>query len=196
MIFDPYVLLVLSLLGLLGFVVILFVPSLSEFKRPRDKGPRRVLRRTLHKLNVWADERALGVDLLKISGDVSFPPGFELEEDVVVEGSLTVGDRCHFHRCVKAKGDVDVGSDVVIGGNLVAGGSVYTEDGTVIGGSIEARDNVKLGERVFVRLSVVSGGNVELFENSEVEKNILAQGVIRVIKHPRLEFLSAMEDIG
>jgi len=196
MFLDPLVLMVVLLLVSFGFVLILFVPSLLEIKRPRDRGPRKIVKASLNKLSVLADVHASDGDIIKISGDVCFPSGFEVEENVVVVGSLAVGDRCHFHKSVKAKGDVQVGSDVVIDGNVVADGGVSVGDGTVIGGSIEARGDVKLDERVFVRLSVVSGGNVELFESSEVKNNILAQGVIRVLKQPRLEFLSNIEDIG
>jgi len=193
---DPWVLMVVLFLFSFGFVIALFLPSLLEIKRPRDRGPRKIVKATLNKLSAVADVRVLGGDIIKISGDVSFPSGFEVEENVVVEGGLTVGDRCHFHKSVKALGDVDVGSDVVVGGSLVADGSVDVGDGTVIGGSIDARGDVRLGERVFVGLSVVSGGDVELFESSEVEKNVLARGVVRVLRFPRFEFLSVIEDIG
>jgi bifunctional N-acetylglucosamine-1-phosphate-uridyltransferase/glucosamine-1-phosphate-acetyltransferase GlmU-like protein len=187
---------VVLLLVLLGFVMILFVPSLLEMKRPKDKGPRKIVKETLGKLNALSNVRALEGDLIKISGDVCFPSGFEMEENIVIEGSLTVGDRCHFHKSVKAGGDAHIGSDVIIDGNLVVDGGVDVGDGTVIGGSIDARSDAKLGEKVVVRFSLVSGGNVELFENSEVAKNILAQGVIKVLKQPRLGFPSTVEDIG
>jgi predicted acyltransferase (DUF342 family) len=192
---DPLVLLVLLLLASLGFIVILLVPSLLEVKKPKDRGPRKIVKATLNKL-AGADVRVLNGDVIKISDDVCFPSGFEVEENVVVNGSLTVGDRCYFHKSLKAEGNVKIGCDVVFGGNLVADGSVDIGDGTVIGGSIDATGDVKLGEKVFVRLSVVSGGNVELYENSEVKKIIVTHGMIRVLEQPRLECLSALEDVG
>ena len=37
---------------------------------------------------------------------------------------------------------------------------------------------------------------LELHENGEVKKNILTYGVIRVLKCPKLDFPSALDDIG
>jgi len=196
MFLDPLFLMVVLLLVSFGFVLILFFPSLLEIKKPKDRGPRKIVEESLNKLSDLVDVQTSDGNIVKISGDICFLSGFEVEENVVVEGSLAVGDRCHFHKSVKAKGDVQIGNDVVIDGNLVADGDVSVWDGTVIGGAIDARGDVKLSERVSVRLSVVSGGNVELFESSEVKNNILALGVIRVLKQPRLDFPSTVEDIG
>jgi hypothetical protein len=51
---------------------------------------------------------------------------------------------------------------------------------------------------VFVGGAVVSGGDVELFENCEVVGAVLAgeRGAVRVLKVPRIEFPSAVEDLG
>jgi predicted acyltransferase (DUF342 family) len=196
MVLDPLFLMIILFAVLLGFVMILFVPSLLEIKRPKDKGPRKIVKWTLNKLNVSSSAQTLSGDIIKIPYDICFPSGFEMEINVVVKGNLTIEDKCHFHKSLKGKRDVTIGNDVIIDGNVVADGDVSVGDGTVIGGSIDASGDVKIGEKVFVRLAVVSDGNVELFENSEVLKNISAQGTIRVLKQPRLGFPSTIEDIG
>jgi len=42
---------------------------------------------------------------------------------------------------------------------------------------------------------VVAEGDVERYENSEVKKNILTHGVIKVLKYPKLDLPSTLEDI-
>jgi len=194
--FDDALILLLGLLSVLvGFVFVLFVPSLWEIWKPRDKGPRRVKDATLEKLGVKV--RRLSGDCVRLLGDFSVPDGFEFEENVIVEGCLCVGDRCHFGKSLKVLGDVAVGCGVVVDGNLVVEGNVNVMDEVVIGGSVDACGDVRLGEKVFVGGSVVSGGDVELFENCEVVGGVLTgRGAVRVLRVPRIEFPSAIEDVG
>ncbi len=81
---------------------------------------------------------------------------------------------------------------MVVNGNLVAGGDFSVGQGTIMGGSIDGRRNVKLNEKFTVGFALVSGGNVEMFESSEVAKNIYAQGVIKVLKQPKIGFPSSV----
>ena len=193
---DALVLLLGLLFVLAGFIFVLFVPSLWEIRKPRDKGPRKVKDATLERLGVKV--RRLSGDFVRLKGDLTLPEGFEFEENVVVEGCLRVGDRCHFGKSLKVLDDVVVGFGVVVDGNLVVEGDVSVLDDVVIGGSVDARGNVRLGEKVYVGGSVVSGGSVELFENCEVVDGVMAgeRGAVRVLKVPKVEFPSAIEDVG
>jgi len=180
-------LLPLLLLVLFGVIAVLFLPSLLEIKKPRDKGPRKLeetdLQQIVESSQVPDDAEVcrLNEPLIRLTGDKEIPAGSEIKENVVVEGSLTIGDRCKFLRSAKASGNMMVGTDVFIGENLVAGGMVNLERGTVVNGSIDARGSVKLGENVSVGCSVVAGGDVELQENSKVRRSIFANGCIRVV---------------
>jgi predicted acyltransferase (DUF342 family) len=193
---DALVLLLILLFVLMGFVFVLFIPSLWEIRKPRDKGPRRVNDATLKKLGVKV--RRLNGDFVRLLGDLSLPDGFEFEENVMVEGYLHIGNRCHFGKSVKVLGDVVVGCGVVIDENLVVEGKVNVLDEAVIGGSVDARGDVRLGEKVFVGGAVASGGDIELFENCEVVGGVMAgeQGAVKVLKMPRVEFPSTIEDVG
>jgi len=192
---DALVLLLVLLFLLVGFVFVLFVPSLWEIRKPRDKGPRRVRDATLKRLGVKV--RRLNGDFVRLLGDVCLPDCYEFDENVVVEGCLTVGDRCHFGRSLKVLGDVTVGCGVVVDENLMVEGDLNILDEVVVGGSVDARGDVRLGEKVFVGGSVVSGGDVELFENCEVVGGVFpGRGVVRVLRVPKLEFPSAVEDVG
>jgi len=223
---DPLLLTLLLLISALFFFVLVFLPPIIEILKPKDKGPRRMLKTPLQKIMRSSSKLAptskprsvdnpkapkdlqdflekvglkicrVGEDTIRIFGDAAFPPNLEVSDNIVVEGALTVGDSCVFHGSVKAKGDVSVGNAVVVRGNLVSNKNVNIQDDAVIGGSVHAEGSVRLGEKVYVGLSVVADGDVELFENSEVKKNILTNGVIKVLKNPILDFPLSIKDIG
>ena len=79
---------------------------------------------------------------------------------------------------------------------MISKGNIDIKDETVVDGLVHSAGSVRLGEKVFIGLSVVGDGDVELYENSEVKKNILTHSVIKVLKYPRLDLSSALEDIG
>lgn len=138
------------------------------------------LRRTLIDL----DGRRISkpsMDVIRISGDVELPSDIEMREKLVVDGSLTVGDRCNFHRSIEVLNDVKIGSGVVIEENLIVGGIADIGSDTVIKGSVDAKGAVCLGQNVCVWLSLSSGGDVELCENVRVAGNILSSGCIHVL---------------
>ncbi len=173
---------IFSVLALCGFALLFFLPAFLELKRPRDKGPRRVEETTMgfNRKKVLK----LGVDTVRIMSNMEFPSDFEAKENVVVEGSLVIGDRCHFYGSVKASEDVEIRSKVVIEGSLIAGGAVKLGRDAKIKGSVDAKRSVHLGENSFVGLALTSGGDVEMRRGARVFKNILSQGHVRVLKTP------------
>lgn len=225
MFLDPFLLMLFLLIAALVFVVLVFSPLVIEFKKPRDKGPRRIFRMPFERrirssgkkpitiglnsignsstaknlediLNkAGAKTAKIGKDTTRVFSDVVFSPRFEVSDNIVVEGALTVGDFCVFHRSIKAKGSLHIGSGVVIKGNVVSKGNVTILDDVVIGGSVHSEGSVKIGENVFIALSVVALGDVELHENSEVKKNILTRGVIKMQRHPRLDLPPGLDEI-
>lgn len=107
------------------------------------------------------------VDIIRLAGEVELPSDIEMKENLVVDGSLRIGNRCRFHRSVKVSKDVHVGSDVIIEGNLIAGGSMELGNGSVVNGLVDSRGPVVLGRNVSVRRSLTSGGDVELHKTPE-----------------------------
>jgi len=223
---DPLLLMTLLLTAALGFAVMVLSPLIIELRKPKDKGPRRIpktpserrlrsigkkpARINLNETECSGRSRNLqdalneagvkvtriGRDTLRIFGDFAFLPRFEVSDNVVVDGALKIGDSCVFHRSVKAKGNVFIGNRVVIKGNLLSEGDVTMLDEVVIGGSVHSEGSVTIGENVFVASSVVAVGNVELYENSEVKNNILTRGAIKVLRHPKVELPSSIDEIG
>ena len=226
MILDPLLLVAFLLIAALGFAVLVFLPVIIELRKPKDKGPRRILKTPLERrirsigkmpacvrsdvtecsshggnLQDVLDKAGvkairIGRDTLRIFGDISFLPHYEVSDNIVVEGSLGVGDDCVFHRSVKAKGNVFIGNRVVIKGSLLSEEDMVMLDEVVIGGSVHSEGSVTIGENVYVSLSVVAVGDVTLFENSEVKNNILTRGVIKVLRHPKVDLPSSIDEIG
>ena len=222
---DPLLLTIILLTAAFGFVGLVFSPLIIELEKPKDKGPRKIPRLPLERrlrtrktpTNISPDETEstghftnlqevlnkagakstlIGKDTVRILGDFAFPPRSEVQENVVIEGTVKIGDSCVFHQSVKAKGNVSVGNRVVIKGNLVSNGDVTLLDEVVIGGSLHSDGSVTIGEKVFVSLSVVAIGDVELYENSEVKNNILTRGSIKVLRSPRVDLPSSIDEIG
>ncbi len=225
MILDPFLLMTILLIAAFGFIGLVFSPLIIELRKPKDKGPRKIPRTPLEKrlrthkrstngnsgetkpasysTNLQEALNETGVkstriseDTVRIFGDFVFPPRSEVQDNVVVEGAVKIGDQCVFHQSVKAKGDASVGNRVVIKGNLVSNGDVELLDEVVIGGSLHSDGSVTIGEKVFVSLSVVAIGNVELYQNSEVRNNILTRGAIKVLRPPKVDLPSSIDEIG
>ena len=222
---DPFLLMVILLVTALAFVVLVWSPLIIELKKPKDKGPRRILKMPFERrirsspkkpvtvgYNITGTSNVkslqdilneaglkttrIGSDTTRIFSDVAFAPRFEVSDNIVVEGALIIGDSCVIHRSVKAKGNLHVGNGVVVKGNLVSEGNVTILDDVVIGGSVHSEGSVRIGENVFIALSVFAVGDVELYENSEVKKNILTRGVIKVLRHPTVDLPSTIDKIG
>jgi predicted acyltransferase (DUF342 family) len=175
---------------------------LRTSKTPRSTNPSKT-ETTDHSSNLQdilkeagAKSTRIGKDIVRISGDFVFPAQSEIQDNVVIEGTVKIGDDCVFHQSIKAEGNAAVGNRVVIKGNLVSNGDVKLLDEVVIGGSLHSDGSVTIGEKVFVSLSVVAIGDVELYENSEVKNNILTRGTIRVLRPPRVDFPSSIDNIG
>ncbi len=203
-------LIILLILALGGFTIFLFLPAILELKRPRNHGPRRILKGTgetalgspglmlpffvkeyipegLQRTLVNLNEKKISkidTDTIKIFGDVEFPSEIEMLENIVVEGRLTIGDDCCFHGSVQASEDVKIGCNVIMEKDLVAGKDIIIDKNTVINGSVNAKGSVHLGPNALVRLSLFSGGNVELGEGAKVVKNIISGGFI--VSHENL----------
>lgn len=222
---DPFLLMTILLIAAFGFVGLVFSPLIIELKKPKDKGPRKILRMPLEQYlrtnktptNASSDETnptrhttdlqvalneagtkstRIGEATVRILGDFVFPPRSEVQDNVVVEGAVKIGEQCVFHQSIKATGSAFVGNRVVIKGNLVSNGDVRLLDEVVIGGSLHSDGSVTIGERVFVSLSVVAIGDVELYENSEVKNNILTRGAIKVLRRPKVDLPSSLDEIG
>jgi predicted acyltransferase (DUF342 family) len=138
----------------------------------------------IHALNNLEGKEILKtrVDTIRLVGEIKLPSDIEMRENLVVDGSLKIGNGCHFRRSVKVSKDVQIGNDVVIQENLIAGGSVKLGNGSVVNGLVDSGGSVLLGRNVAIGLSLTSGGDVELYENVRVGKGITSRGYVLVRK--------------
>jgi len=216
---DPLNLLFVLFATASGFAVFTLLPSILEVLRPKDWGPRRILRRPLHErikrsstlksessqagdVGVSKDLEAalkdagvkslrIGRDTVRVLGNIAFKADLEVFENVIANGSLDVGDHCVFHGSIKSYGNLSVGNSAIVEGNVLSERDINMKNDAVIVGSVHANGSVRIGEKVYIGLAVVAEGNVELFENSEV-KNILTRGLPKVQPSPQIDLPSSM----
>jgi len=152
-------LLVLLIMALCGFTVFLFLPSILELKRPRNHGPRRILKDQIKGI----DATVIGAPRLEIP---FFAKGYIPENLQQTIMSLD-GKKISKIDADTTKIDISVGKN------------------TVINGSLNAKGSVQLGPNALVRLSLFSGRNVELSQGAKVTKNIISGGFI--VSHKNLK---------
>lgn len=216
---DPLHLWLLLVAAASGFAAFSFLPSMLEVLRPRDRGPRKILKKPLHERirrspvlgsvpNLKGDvelskdlkaalkdaglrSQCIGKGTVRVLGSIKFKSHAEIFETLIVNGNMFVGDHCTFHGSVKSYGDMSVGSFDVVKGNLLSDRDIEIGDDAVVAGSVHAGGSVRIGERVYVGRTVVAGGTVELFENSEV-RNVLTRGSVKVRPSLELDLPSSM----
>lgn len=218
---DPLNLWLLLLATASGFAAFTFLPSVLEILKPKDKGPRKILRRPLHdsirhpsKLRSRLDSKSIdyreisedlkaalkdadvkyqriGRNTVRVLGDLKLKANLKILENLVVRGGLVVEEHCVFHGSIKTYGNVSLGNSVIVEGNLLSKRNIDLKECAVIAGSVHTDGSVRIGEKVYVGLSVVAEGDVELFENSEV-KNIMTRGSIKVLPPKRLDLPLSM----
>ena len=125
------------------------------------------------------------------SGPVSVSVDAEIEDDDgTVVGSISLQRNYALQTTYEVppaqteNGDIDTGSDVVVGengqvkGSVDSGGSVSLDENAQVKGSIGADGNVSLGENAQAKDSVDAGGNVSLGENAQIKGTVEAGGSV------------------
>ncbi|MCW4054666.1 MAG: hypothetical protein NWE84_07090 [Candidatus Bathyarchaeota archaeon] len=93
---------------------------------------------------------------ITISGDMEIPSGTTINKNLIVKGSLKIGDNCRVHGRFLAIDDIKVGSDTIIDGDLISGGNVFVGPRSLVAGLVQANGIVEIEEDV-----VVEGGYVQ-----------------------------------
>ncbi len=73
-----------------------------------------------------------------VDGDVEIPSGTNIDKDLVVRGSLKIGDNCRGHGKLQVSKDITVGADTIIDGDLISGGNIFVGPRSLINGVVEA----------------------------------------------------------
>jgi len=77
-------------------------------------------------------------NLTTVDGDVEIPSGTNINKDLVVKGSLKIGDNCRGHAKLKAFKDITIGADTIIDGDLISGGNIFVGPRSLVNGVVEA----------------------------------------------------------
>ena len=93
---------------------------------------------------------------ITISGDMEIPSGTTINKNLIVKGSLKIGDNCRAHGRFLAIDDIKVGSDTIIDGDLISGGNVFVGPRSLVAGLVQANGIVEIEEDV-----VIEGGYVQ-----------------------------------
>lgn len=79
------------------------------------------------------------------SVDLKIPPLRQWGGDLVCQGNLELGARCHVRGSLKAYGDLGLGAGTQVEGSVVAQGDVLVGAGSAVGGSVMSETAVVLG---------------------------------------------------
>jgi predicted acyltransferase (DUF342 family) len=79
------------------------------------------------------------------NADLKIPPLRQWGGDLVCQGDLELGARCHARGSLKAYGDLGLGAGVRVDGSVVAQGEVLVGAGSTVGGSVVSETAVVLG---------------------------------------------------
>jgi predicted acyltransferase (DUF342 family) len=79
------------------------------------------------------------------NADLQIPPLRQWGGDLVCQGDLELGARCHARGSLKAAGDLGLGAGVRVEGSVVAQGEVVVGAGSAVGGSVVSETAVVLG---------------------------------------------------
>jgi hypothetical protein len=131
--------------------------------------------------DIKAEVSTVGDNDNAVIGDLEIPSGTNINELLVVKGTLRIGDRCRISKKLKALGDIIIGSGTVIEDNLVSGGNVIVGEDSVIHGSIKAAGRIEfkknaIGGEVATVNSVAAKEPVDLELIANTER---AQSVVR-----------------
>jgi len=133
--------------------------------------------------NPQVAEKALDRDHLGnaivVNTDFALPSQVEFTNDLVVRGTLTLGDGAMLRGNAKASGFISLGSRALVVGNLVSESDIYVGPGAEVVGILHAKDNVWLMPASSVSVSVVSARTIYIYEGARVGRQVFAsRGIV------------------
>jgi len=180
-----------------GLLVVPFIPTLFEFLKRKDKGPKDVPDQTTYEekpdLEVSRLEKARGKarakapgDVIRITGDVSIPEGTDINNHLVVQGNLKVGRKSHIYGSIKAFGDVEIGESTIVDGHVLSEGKVTIERDCIIKGVVDSLKDIVLKENAVIE-AVSTEKTVSVGPNARINRRILSGASIITAPQPPKE---------
>lgn len=168
-------LLILLILALCGFTVFLFLPSILELKRPRNHGPRSILKSSNEEgTQIKVDSaKLLGLPLLI----KEYIPESLQRTLVSLDGKKISKIGADI---VEIVGDMEFSSEIEILENIVVEGRLIIGDNSRFCGSVQASEDVKIGCNVIVEKDLVSGKDVVVDRNTVINGSLNAKGSVHL----------------
>jgi hypothetical protein len=89
---------------------------------------------------IYGEVIEINDNVTTVDGDVEIPSGTNIDKNLVVRGSLKIGDNCRGHGKLKASKDITIGAETIIDGDLISGGNIFVGPRSYIKGVVEAAE--------------------------------------------------------
>jgi len=163
-------------------LVILLVPTILELIRRKDRGPREIPDITTFEAKTELDSvgglviaNALPVD--KRETNVVISDGAILYLNLVVDGDLKIGKKCHVYGSLKTSGRTEIGASSIVDGSILSRGEVMVKRSCRIGGAIISTQNITLGDNVIAE-AVTTEKTVKLGTHVKINKRIWCTTIV------------------
>jgi len=91
-----------------------------------------------------------GDEVTSATGDLEVPSGATINRNLLVKGTLKIGENCRIHGKLEALKGITVGAETIIDGDLISGGNVHVGPRSLITGSVEAAGAFEIEENAVV----------------------------------------------
>jgi len=188
----------------LGLLVIPFIPTFFEIFRRKDKGPKKIPEQSTYEekpdLNVPRLERARGEarakmpgEVIRVTGDVSIPDGTNVDNHLVVQGTLKLGKNSRVSGSVKAFGSVEIGESSIIDGHVLSEGKIIIGRNCVVKGVVDSLKDIILEENAIVE-AVSTEKTVKLGPGAKINRRILSgTSIVTSLEQPQVPEVEEVE---
>jgi len=166
---------ILLTLALCGFIVLLFLPSILELKRPKNHGPRRILEGSEE------GSAQIKVDSAELLGLPTFVKEYipeNLQRTLVGLNGKKISKIGT--DTIKIIGDVEFPSEIEVLENIVVEGCLTIGDECHFHGSVQASEDVTIACNVIVEKDLVSGKDVSMDRNTVINGSVNARGSVHL----------------
>jgi len=172
-----------------------FIPSIIEFFKRRDRGPREIPEQTTYEeppdLEISRIERARGDarakipgDVIRITGNASIPEGTEINNHLMVQGNLKIGKNSRVYGSIKSFGDIELGESTIVEGHVLSEGTVTIRRNCVVKGIVDSLKDIILEENAVVE-AVSTERTVRVGPNAKINRRILSGTSIVTFPQPK-----------
>jgi cytoskeletal protein CcmA (bactofilin family) len=118
-------------------------------------------------------------EVIRVNGDISIPDGTDVNNHLVVQGTLRLGKKCHVHGTLKVFGNVEIGESSIIDGHVLSEGKILVGRNCNVNGVVDSAQDIILKENAVVE-AVSTEKTVKLEPGAKINKRIPASAYITI----------------